>query len=113
MSNFTARVRSSGVLLKQVVDRRRDRLTRDEDHVCAGHAQQHQHAQHPLLVMVHARDLRQLFRVEREAGNHYRGARGARVRKYPPEQGRQPFLDLREAPKFLGGAWGRHTHPGR
>src|SRR5919112_3800303 len=87
--------------MKVVIDDRRcDRLARDEHHVRAGNTQQR--AQHPLLVMVHARDLRQLLRVEREAGNHH-GPRRTRVRKYPPEQRRQPFLDLREAPKFLGG----------
>jgi hypothetical protein len=97
--------RHAGEEVQEVVDdRRRDGLARDEDQVGAGHAQQHQHAQQPLLVVVHARDLGQLLRVEREAGVHHDGLGSARIRDQPPGQGFQPFLYLREAPQLLGGA---------
>jgi hypothetical protein len=47
-----------------VHDGRGDRLARNEDEVGAGHTQQHQHAQHPLLVVVHSGDLLQFLRVQ-------------------------------------------------
>src|SRR5918998_4761487 len=92
-----------------VYDRRRDGLARDEDEVGAGHAQQHQHAQQPLLVVVHARDLRQLLRVEREAGDHHDGLGSARIRDDPLRQRYQPLLYPREAPELLGRARLRYT----
>jgi hypothetical protein len=92
-----------------VYDRGRYLLTGNEDEVGAGHAQKHQHAQQPLLVVVDARDLGQLLRVEREARYHHDGLGSAWIRDQPPGQRFQPFLYLREAPELLGGAWLRQT----
>jgi hypothetical protein len=74
--------RYSGKEMQVVVDdRRRNRLARNVDKVSTGHAQHNQHAEHPLLIMMHARDLCQLLRVEREAGDGHDGLVGMWVRE--------------------------------
>ena len=80
---------------------RRDVLARDVDDVGAGQAQEHQHAKHPLLVVVRTGDLRQLLDVEREARHHDDRLGGARIRDHPPRQRPELGLQSREAPELL------------
>ena len=89
---------------------RRDVLARDVDDVGAGQAQEHQHAEHPFLVVVRTGDLRQLLDVERQAGHHDDRLGGARIRDHPPRQRPELRLQSREAPELLRRARLRHIN---
>lgn len=80
-----------------VNDRGRDRSARDVNKISAGQAQ-HQHAEHALLIMMHARDLRQLLCAERTAGNNNVGLVSMRVREHPSKQRCKSLLNLCKAP---------------
>ena len=95
--------RDAGEQVQVVVhDRGGDLLAGQVDEARARHPEQHQHAEQPLLVVVHAGDLRQLVRVHREARVHHHGLRHLLVRGDPPVQRRQPLLYPGEAPQLLG-----------
>ena len=88
----------------------RDVLARDVDDVGAGQAQEHQHAKHPLLVVVRTGDLPQLLDVEREAGHHDDRLGGTRIRDHPLRQRSELRLQSREAPELLRRARLRHVN---
>src|SRR5215208_6483924 len=88
----------------------RDVLARDVDDMGAGQAQEHQHAKHPLLVVVRTGNLPQLLDVEREARHHDDRLGGARIRDHPPRQRVELRLQSREAPELLWRARLRHIN---
>ncbi len=91
-------VRHPGEQAQIVVDRRLgDRLAGDEDEAGARQAQQEEHAEHALLVMVHAGDPRHDLGIEAEARQHDDGARCPGVGDQPRIAGGEGGLQFGEA----------------
>ena len=85
-----------------VDDRVGDRLACEIHDARSRHAQQHQQAQHPLFVMMDARDLGEHVGIQAEAGKHDDGARRGGVGKDLAEHPGQRLLEPRELGPLLG-----------
>ena len=70
--------------------------------VGVGQPEQHQQAEHPLLVVANTPDLAQLDGVEAEAGDNNDGAGHLVVGKDGPIHRGQPILDRRKRGQLLG-----------
>ncbi len=100
--------RNPGQQVEVVVDDRRvHRLAGHVDDLGAGEPQQHEHAQHPLLVVEHAGDLGQLRLGEAEAGDHDHRAWLERVGEHPVVDLGHAELEAGERSVFLRAPHGR------
>ncbi len=84
-----------------VNDRGRDRFTRHVHHARAGEPKQHQHAKKPLLVVVRARQFRELLARQRHAWHDDDRAFSRGIGKNAREQWPEALLDLGERAAFI------------
>ena len=108
------RRRHAGEEVQEVVDHDGiELLAGDEDHAGARPAQQHEHVEHALFVVVHPLDLGQLLGIEAEAGHHHHRLLLRAAGSDLPEQVGQAGLELCERGDLFGGTVLHRRHHSR